>query len=162
MWPAEISGNNKQVLFTLLITDSELNAVPEAYLKLQLLSHRLVKPQSISLDGIFGCLPNVAWTNRGPIDLEELPQAMLEARAQGDWLHVKSIDKFPPMCDYIAPAGTRIADTARVRLGAYVGAGTTIMHEGFINFNAGTAGTSMIEGRICLLYTSDAADAVFV
>lgn len=147
-WPGEISGADKQAVFTLLARDTALNSVPEAYLKLHLLSHRLVKPHGMSLDGIFGCLPNVAWTSRGPIDLDELPQAQLEARASGDWLSVNSIDKFPPMCDYIAPHGTRIADTARVRLGAYVGAGTTIMHEGFINFNAGTAGTSMIEGRI--------------
>lgn len=147
-WPTSLNKQNKQAVFTLLTTDSALNTVAEAYLKLQLLSHRLVKPHSISLEGIFGCLPNVAWTNRGPIDLDELPQTQLEARASGDWLNIKSIDKFPPMCDYVAPEGTRIADTSRVRLGAYVGAGTTIMHEGFINFNAGTAGTSMIEGRI--------------
>jgi len=148
IWPEKITGANKQAVFTVLARDTTLNSVPEAYLKLHLLSHRLVKPHGISLEGIFGCLPNVAWTNLGPIDLDELAQAQLDARARGDWLSVKSIDKFPPMCDYVAPPGTRIADTARVRLGAYVGAGTTIMHEGFINFNAGTAGTSMIEGRI--------------
>lgn len=122
--------------------------VPEAYLKLHLLSHRLVKPHETSLDGIFGSLPNVAWTNEGPVDLKELPARQLKARLQGKVLSVDSVDKFPKMTDYVVPTGVRIADTARVRLGAHIGEGTTIMHEGFVNFNAGTLGVSMVEGRI--------------
>lgn len=122
--------------------------VPEAYLKLHLLSHRLVKPHETSLDGIFGSLPNVAWTNEGPVDLAELPARQLKARLQGKILSVDSVDKFPKMTDYVVPTGVRIADTARVRLGAHIGEGTTIMHEGFVNFNAGTLGVSMVEGRI--------------
>ena len=97
---------------------------------------------------MFGLLPNVAWTNQGAIDLAELPQAQLQARLNGELLSVNSVDKFPRMTDYVVPAGVRIAHTARVRLGAYIGEGTTIMHEGFVNFNAGTMGVSMIEGRI--------------
>lgn len=122
--------------------------VPEAYLKLHLLSHRLVKPHETSLDGIFGSLPNVAWTSEGPVDLTELPARQLKARLQGKVLSVDSVDKFPKMTDYVVPTGVRIADTARVRLGAHIGEGTTIMHEGFVNFNAGTLGVSMVEGRI--------------
>ena len=97
---------------------------------------------------MFGMLPNVAWTNQGAVDVAELPQRQLETRLKGDVLEVFSVDKFPKMSDYVVPEGVRIADTARVRLGAYIGKGTTIMHEGFVNFNAGTIGTGMIEGRI--------------
>ncbi len=97
---------------------------------------------------MFGLLPNVAWTNQGAIDLAELPEAQLKARLNGELLSVNSVDKFPRMTDYIVPSGTRIAHTARVRLGAHIGEGTTIMHEGFVNFNAGTLGVSMVEGRI--------------
>lgn len=122
--------------------------VAEAYLKLHLLSHRLVKPHETALDGIFPVLPNVAWTSEGAIDLAELTDRQLAARAQGRALSVDSVDKFPKMTDYVVPKGVRIADTARVRLGAHLGEGTTIMHEGFVNFNAGTLGASMIEGRI--------------
>ncbi|HAB06869.1 MAG TPA: 2,3,4,5-tetrahydropyridine-2,6-dicarboxylate N-succinyltransferase, partial [Alcanivorax sp.] len=96
----------------------------------------------------FPLLPNVAWTNEGAVDLNELPERQLLARLNGKVLEVNSVDKFPKMTDYVVPAGVRIADTARVRLGAYVGEGTTVMHEGFINFNAGTEGPGMIEGRI--------------
>lgn len=131
-----------------LENDTGPATVPEAYLKLHLLSHRLVQPHQTRLDGIFGVLPNVAWTNQGAIDLAELPQKQLQARLQGEWLNVQSVDKFPKMTDYVVPSGVRIAHTARVRLGAYIGEGTTIMHEGFVNFNAGTLGTSMVEGRI--------------
>lgn len=141
-------STHKQAVLVLLASDAEPASVPEAYLKLHLLSHRLVKPHSINLTGIFSCLPNVAWTSEGPVDLNELNRKQLEARKEGRWLSVKSVDKFPQMTDYVVPEGVRIADTSRVRLGAYVGNGTTIMHEGFINFNAGTEGTSMIEGRI--------------
>lgn len=144
----QLASSKKVKILTLLATDDKPKSVPEAYLKLQLLSHRLAKPHEINLDGIFASLPNLAWTNKGPIDLNELNEALLAARINGDWLNVKCVDKFPPMSDYVVPNGVRIAHTARVRLGAYVGEGTTIMHEGFINFNAGTAGKSMIEGRI--------------
>lgn len=131
-----------------LSQDSGPTTVPEAYLKLHLLSHRLVKPHETSLEGIFGSLPNVAWTNQGPIDLTELPAKQLAARLNGEVLSVESVDKFPKMTDYVVPTGVRIASTSRVRLGAYIGEGTTIMHEGFVNFNAGTLGVSMVEGRI--------------
>lgn len=143
------AGASEQAIVLVIIEeDGTANTTPEVYLKLHLLSHRLVKPHGINLDGIFALLPNVAWTNKGPIDLEELPQAQLEARLKGELIEIKSVDKFPQMTDYHVPSGVRIADTARVRLGAYIGEGTTIMHEGFVNFNAGTEGTSMIEGRI--------------
>lgn len=141
-------ASTKPIVAVLLEENSGPKTVPEAYLKLQLLSHRLVKPHTTQLDGIFAVLPNVAWTNQGAIDLSELPQAQLEARLKGELLAVNSVDKFPKMTDYVVPKGVRIADTARVRLGAYLGEGTTIMHEGFVNFNAGTLGTSMVEGRI--------------
>lgn len=131
-----------------LDSDEQAASTPEVYLKLHLLSHRLVKPHGVNLAGIFGLLPNVAWTNVGAIDLTELAQKQLEARANGELIQVQSVDKFPKMTDYVVPAGVRIADTSRVRLGAYIGEGTTIMHEGFVNFNAGTEGTSMVEGRI--------------
>ncbi|MFC3150473.1 2,3,4,5-tetrahydropyridine-2,6-dicarboxylate N-succinyltransferase [Litoribrevibacter euphylliae] len=131
-----------------LESDDQAASTPEVYLKLHLLSHRLVKPHGVNLAGIFGLLPNVAWTNIGAIDLSELAQKQLEARANGELIQVQSVDKFPKMTDYVVPTGVRIADTSRVRLGAYIGEGTTIMHEGFVNFNAGTEGTSMVEGRI--------------
>lgn len=140
--------SQKPVVITVLETDEQASSTPEVYLKLHLLSHRLVKPHGVNLAGIFGLLPNVAWTNKGAIDLNELPKAQLDARLQGELLSVNSVDKFPRMTDYVVPAGVRIAHTARVRLGAYVGEGTTVMHEGFINFNAGTMGVSMVEGRI--------------
>jgi len=123
-------------------------SVPGTYLKLHLLSHRLVKPHETDLSGMFGTLPNVAWTNQGAIDINELPQRQLDARIKGEVLTVECVDKFPKMTNYVVPTGVRIAHTARVRLGAYIGEGTTVMHEGFVNFNAGTLGTSMIEGRI--------------
>ncbi|WP_257294702.1 2,3,4,5-tetrahydropyridine-2,6-dicarboxylate N-succinyltransferase [Endozoicomonas sp. YOMI1] len=135
-------------VITIQATDEAPTSTPEAYLKLHLLSHRLVKPHGTNLQGIFPLLPNVAWTSEGAIDLEELPARQLAARAEGRVLSVNSVDKFPKMTDYVVPAGVRIAHTARVRLGAYVGKGTTVMHEGFINFNAGTEGKSMIEGRV--------------
>jgi len=120
----------------------------DAYLRLHLLSHRLVKPHGQSLDGIFGLLANVVWTSHGPCAVEgfELTRARLKA-AYGQ-ITVLSVDKFPRMVDYVIPSGVRIADADRVRLGAYLSPGTTVMHEGFVNFNAGTLGTSMVEGRI--------------
>ncbi len=119
----------------------------DAYLRLHLLSHRLIKPHDASVDGIFGVLTNVVWTNNGPCAVEgfELVRARLRRRGP---VTVYGIDKFPRMVDYVAPAGVRIADADRVRLGAHLAAGTTVMHEGFVNFNAGTLGTSMVEGRI--------------
>lgn len=143
-----VQGSTRPLVVTVLATDEAPVSTPEAYLKLHLLSHRLVKPHGVVLAGIFPLLPNVAWTNQGAIDIHELPQRQLAARLHGQSLNVLSVDKFPCMTDYVVPSGVRIANTARVRLGAYVGEGTTVMHEGFINFNAGTAGTSMVEGRI--------------
>jgi len=143
-----LSNSSRPVVATILESDDAPKSVAEAYLKLQLISHRLVKPHQTNISGIFACLPNVAWTNEGAIDLNELNQRQVKARTEGKWLSVECVDKFPKMTDYVVPKGVRIADTARVRLGAYVGEGTTVMHEGFINFNAGTLGTSMVEGRI--------------
>ncbi|GAA2720938.1 MULTISPECIES: 2,3,4,5-tetrahydropyridine-2,6-dicarboxylate N-succinyltransferase [Streptomyces] len=120
----------------------------DVYLRLHLLSHRLVKPHGQNLDGIFGLLANVAWTSLGPVPVDQVDRARLNARAEGLHLQVTSVDKFPRMTDYVTPSGVRIADADRVRLGAHLGAGTTVMHEGFVNFNAGTLGTSMVEGRI--------------
>ena len=117
----------------------------DAYLRLHLLSHRLVKPHGINLDGIFGALPNVAWTSVGPVDPANLTQVQLKARAGGIALQVFSVDKFPRMTDYVAPTGVRVADADRVRLGAHLAEGTTVMHEGFVNFNAGTLGH--LDGR---------------
>ncbi|MEU5429488.1 2,3,4,5-tetrahydropyridine-2,6-dicarboxylate N-succinyltransferase [Streptomyces olivoreticuli] len=120
----------------------------DAYLRLHLLSHRLVKPHGQNLDGIFGLLANVAWTSLGPVAVDQVEKVRLNARAEGLHLQVTSIDKFPRMTDYVAPSGIRIADADRARLGAHLAPGTTVMHEGFVNFNAGTLGTSMVEGRI--------------
>jgi 2,3,4,5-tetrahydropyridine-2-carboxylate N-succinyltransferase len=145
---ATLANSVKPVVLTLLDTDAKPASVPEVYLKLQLLSHRLVRPHGLNLDGMFGVLPNVAWTSEGAVALGELPAAQLKARLGGKPLEVTSVDKFPKMTDYVVPNGVRIADTARVRLGAYLGEGTTIMHEGFVNFNGGTEGPAMIEGRI--------------
>ncbi|WP_328462718.1 2,3,4,5-tetrahydropyridine-2,6-dicarboxylate N-succinyltransferase [Streptomyces sp. NBC_00448] len=129
------------------LDDKPLDA-HDAYLRLHLLSHRLVRPNDQNLDGIFGLLANVAWTSLGPVPVAGLEDARLAARAEGTHLTVFGVDKFPRMTDYVAPAGVRIADAGRVRLGAHLAAGTTVMHEGFCNFNAGTLGTSMVEGRI--------------
>jgi 2,3,4,5-tetrahydropyridine-2-carboxylate N-succinyltransferase len=120
----------------------------DAYLRLHLLSHRLVKPHGQSLDGIFGLLTNVVWTSAGPCAVEGFEVTRARLKAQFGHVTVFGVDKFPRMVDYVIPAGVRIADADRVRLGAYLSSGTTVMHEGFINFNAGTLGTSMVEGRI--------------
>ena len=143
-----LAESQRPLVVTLLAEDAALTSTPEAYLKLHLISHRLVKPHGLNLAGIFPLLPNVAWTNQGAVDLAELAERQLEARLKGYLLEVSSVDKFPKMTDYVVPAGVRIADSARIRLGAYVGEGTTVMHEGFINFNAGTEGPGMIEGRV--------------
>ena len=120
----------------------------DAYLRLHLLSHRLVRPHDINMDGIFGVLGNVAWTSLGPVDLEQLERVRLRCRVEGRHLEVYGVDKFPRMTDYVVPGGVRIADADRVRLGAHLAEGTTVMHEGFVNYNAGTLGASMVEGRI--------------
>lgn len=131
-----------------LSEDADIQSTPEAYLKLHLLSHRLALPNTLNLNGIFAQLPNVAWTSSGPIDPEEIEAAFVHARATDNHLSVFGVDKFPRMTDYVVPSGVRIADTARVRLGAYLGEGTTVMHEGFVNFNAAALGPNMVEGRI--------------
>jgi 2,3,4,5-tetrahydropyridine-2,6-dicarboxylate N-succinyltransferase len=119
----------------------------DVYLRLHLLSSRLVQPNTVSLDGVFGLLSNVVWTNHGPCPVENFAETRLALRARGA-VTVYSIDKFPRMVDYVVPTGVRIADADRVRLGAHLASGTTVMHEGFVNFNAGTLGASMVEGRI--------------
>jgi len=128
--------------------DEPIEDVVSAYLKLHLISYRFVLPNSINLDGLFNALPNVAWTNKGPISIDEIDQELLNSKQNKNDLFIRSLDKFPQLVDYIIPKNVRIADTSRVRLGAYLSPGTTIMHEGFVNFNAGTLGTAMIEGRI--------------
>jgi 2,3,4,5-tetrahydropyridine-2-carboxylate N-succinyltransferase len=133
------------------VVEIDLNAPPadasDAYLRLHLLSHRLAQPNSINVDGIFGALANVVWTNHGPCAVEGFEQTRLRLRASGP-VQVFGVDKFPRMTDYVVPSGVRIADADRVRLGAHLSAGTTVMHEGFCNFNAGTLGASMVEGRV--------------
>jgi len=144
----KLASADKAIIASSLAENAPPTTVGDAYLKLHLLSHRFVKPHGTDLSGIFALLPNVAWTDEGAIDLDELPERQLTARLSGKVLEVSSVDKFPKMTNYVVPAGVRIAHSARVRLGAYLGAGTTVMHEGFINFNAGTEGPGMVEGRI--------------
>ncbi|EXF25859.1 2,3,4,5-tetrahydropyridine-2,6-carboxylate N-succinyltransferase [Nesterenkonia sp. AN1] len=127
--------------------DAEASSASDVWLRLHLLSHRLVKPRSINLDGIFGHLSNVVWTNFGPCAVTDFETTRLKLRSRGH-VSVHSIDKFPRLVDYVTPSGVRIGDADRVRLGAHLAEGTTVMHEGFVNFNAGTLGTSMVEGRI--------------
>jgi 2,3,4,5-tetrahydropyridine-2-carboxylate N-succinyltransferase len=145
----DLRGTRQAAIVTSI---DDLQAPPadtaDAYLRLHLLSHRLVKPREINLDGIFAALPNVAWTSLGPVDPAHLVDVQLQARREGRALQVFSLDKFPRMTDYVAPAGVRVADADRVRLGAHLAEGTTVMHEGFVNYNAGTLGHSMVEGRI--------------
>jgi 2,3,4,5-tetrahydropyridine-2-carboxylate N-succinyltransferase len=120
----------------------------DAYLRLNLMSQRIMKPRSMNLDGIFGHLQNVAWTDRGPVAVDAIESVSWNLARKGEHLVVHGVDKFPRMTDYVVPSGVRIADASRVRLGAYLSPGTTVMHEGFCNFNAGTLGASMVEGRI--------------
>jgi 2,3,4,5-tetrahydropyridine-2-carboxylate N-succinyltransferase len=129
------------------ITKAPVNAA-DAYLRLHLLSHRLVKPHGVVLDGIFGLLSNVVWTSVGPCAVEGFEMTRARLKAAHGHVTVYAVDKFPRMVDYVVPSGVRIADADRVRLGAHLASGTTVMHEGFVNFNAGTLGTSMVEGRI--------------
>ena len=129
-------------------TDVAPLSATDVYLRLHLLSHRLALPRTLNLDGAFGLLTNVAWTNLGPILPESIEKVRWDERCSGRILTVHGVDKFPRMTDYVVPSGVRIADADRVRLGAHLASGTTVMHEGFCNFNAGTLGASMVEGRI--------------
>ncbi|GGD15188.1 2,3,4,5-tetrahydropyridine-2,6-dicarboxylate N-succinyltransferase [Nocardioides daphniae] len=135
-----------------LVTVDDLSAAPasaqDAWLRLHLLSSRLVVPHSISMDGVFGLLTNVVWTSAGPCAVEGFEITRARLKAAGHHVAVHGVDKFPRMVDYVVPSGVRIADADRVRLGAHLASGTTVMHEGFVNFNAGTLGASMVEGRI--------------
>ena len=134
---------------TLVIdTDAAPTSATDVYLRLHLLSHRICLPRTINLDGAFGLLANVAWTSIGPVALNTLDDVRYNLLRQGQHLVVHGVDKFPRMTDYVVPSGVRIADASRVRLGAHLASGTTVMHEGFCNFNAGTLGASMVEGRI--------------
>ncbi|WP_062465846.1 2,3,4,5-tetrahydropyridine-2,6-dicarboxylate N-succinyltransferase [Demequina maris] len=137
-----------RVVKTVIDLDEAPASVEDAYLRLHLLSHRIVPPHGLNLDGLFGVLTNVVWTSDGPCAIEGFEQVRLRYRAFGRQLTVYGIDKFPRMVDYVVPSGVRIADADRVRLGAHLAEGTTVMHEGFVNFNAGTLGHSMVEGRI--------------
>lgn len=141
-------GSHGMKVITVLADDEKITSTEAAYLKLHLLSHRCTEPNTLNLDGIFAVLPNVAWTSAGPVAVAELEERQLRTRAAGGTLVVHAVDKFPRMVDYVVPSGVRIADASRIRLGAYLGSGTTVMHEGQINFNAGTLGAGMIEGRI--------------
>ena len=129
-------------------TSTPATSASDVYLRLHLLSGRLVLPREQNLDGIFGVLANVAWTNLGPVPIDRIDEVRWSMRSAGELLTVHGVDKFPRMTDYVVPSGVRIADADRVRLGAHLAPGTTVMHEGFVNFNAGTLGTSMVEGRI--------------
>jgi 2,3,4,5-tetrahydropyridine-2-carboxylate N-succinyltransferase len=155
--PAEISAlvgndNARGVSREVVSIEIDILKVPadaaDAYLRLHLLSHRLVKPHGLALDGIFGILSNVVWTSVGPCPVEDFEITRARLKAAHGHVSVYGVDKFPRMVDYVVPSGVRIADADRVRLGAHLAAGTTVMHEGFVNFNAGTLGTSMVEGRI--------------
>ncbi|WP_297081095.1 2,3,4,5-tetrahydropyridine-2,6-dicarboxylate N-succinyltransferase [uncultured Demequina sp.] len=133
---------------TVIDLDAAPGSVEDAYLRLHLISHRLVQPHGLNLDGVFGALTNVVWTSAGPCAIEGFEATRLRFRAAGQQLTVYGVDKFPRLVDYVVPSGVRIADADRVRLGAHLAEGTTVMHEGFVNFNAGTLGHSMVEGRI--------------
>ncbi|MFT4052555.1 MAG: 2,3,4,5-tetrahydropyridine-2,6-dicarboxylate N-succinyltransferase [Microbacterium sp.] len=140
----------RDVTVDVVVVEIDLNAAPrstsDVYLRLHALSHLLVRPNELNLDGIFAHLPNVAWTNAGPVHPEAF--ARLRPRLQRAGIQLQGLDKFPRLTDYVTPVGVRIADASRVRLGAHLAPGTTVMHEGFVNFNAGTLGASMVEGRI--------------
>lgn len=144
--PDPVRGVSVDYIVVELDTEAPPASTPDAYLRLHLLSHRLVAPNTINLDGLFGQLPIVAWTTGGPVDPAALPARRLALQRAG--IAVTGIDRFPRLLDYVVPERVRIADAARVRLGAHLAPGTTVMHEGFVNFNAGTLGESMVEGRI--------------
>jgi 2,3,4,5-tetrahydropyridine-2-carboxylate N-succinyltransferase len=149
---AVIDDEAREVRTEIVMVEIDLDAPPagtsDAYLRLHLLSHRLVRPRGLNLDGIFGSLPNVVWTSAGPCAIEGFERVRTRLRARGGHLTIFGVDKFPRMVDYVVPTGVRIGDADRVRLGAHLAEGTTVMHEGFVNFNAGTLGASMVEGRI--------------
>jgi 2,3,4,5-tetrahydropyridine-2-carboxylate N-succinyltransferase len=140
-------GVSTTVVHTVIDLDAEPADAADVYLRLHLLSHRLVLPHGQNLTGTFGLLANVVWTNHGPCAVEGFESVRTKLRVRGP-VTVYSVDKFPRMVDYVLPSGVRIADADRVRLGAHLASGTTVMHEGFVNFNAGTLGSSMVEGRI--------------
>ena len=144
----DIRGIKREIVSIQIDTEVAPADAKDAYLRLHLLSHRLIRPHGLSLDGIFGLLANVVWTNHGPCEVEGFELVRAKLRAKYGQVTVYSVDKFPRMVDYVIPSGVRIADADRVRLGAHLASGTTVMHEGFVNFNAGTLGTSMVEGRI--------------
>lgn len=144
----DIRGVSKELVSIEIDLEIAPKSVSDAYLRLHLLSHRLVKPHGLNLDGIFGILNNVVWTSYGPCAVEGFEITRTKLKAAYGNVNVFGIDKFPRMVDYVIPSGVRIADADRVRLGAHLAHGTTVMHEGFVNFNAGTLGTSMVEGRI--------------
>jgi len=150
--PPRTIDDRRGVEIVPVIVEIETAAAPrdatDVYLRLHLLSHRLAKPRTLNLDGAFGLLANVAWTSIGPVALDVLDEVRDALRRKGEHLTVNGVDKFPRMTDYVVPTGVRIADASRVRLGAHLADGTTVMHEGFCNFNAGTLGASMVEGRI--------------
>jgi 2,3,4,5-tetrahydropyridine-2-carboxylate N-succinyltransferase len=143
----EARGVRREVVTRTIDLDAAPVDAPDVYLRLHLLSHRLVAPHGLSLEGQFGLLANVVWTSRGPCAVDGFEATRLRLLADGP-IAVYGVDKFPRMVDYVLPTGVRIADADRVRLGAHLASGTTVMHEGFVNFNAGTLGTSMVEGRI--------------
>ncbi|MDQ2837003.1 MAG: 2,3,4,5-tetrahydropyridine-2,6-dicarboxylate N-succinyltransferase [Actinomycetota bacterium] len=145
--PDEARRVRTELVRTVIDLDAEPADAVDVYLRLHLLSHRLVAPHGQNLTGVFGLLTNVVWTNHGPCAVEDFEATRTRLRARGA-VTVYAVDKFPRMVDYVLPSGVRIADADRVRLGAHLAAGTTVMHEGFVNFNAGTLGTSMVEGRI--------------
>ena len=145
---ATLNKNLIEISCNLQDLEKPIKDVADAYLRLHLLSYKFVLPNSINLEGLFEILPNVVWTNYGAVSLKEIDEKLLNSKLHDDALIIKSIDKFPRLTDFIVPKGVRIADASRVRLGAYLSEGTTIMHEGFVNFNAGTLGKAMIEGRI--------------
>ena len=145
---ATLNKNLIEISCNLQDLEKPIKDVADAYLRLHLLSYKFVLPNSINLEGLFEILPNVVWTNYGAVSLKEIDEKLLNSKLHDKGLIIKSIDKFPCLTDFIVPKGVRIADASRVRLGAYLSEGTTIMHEGFVNFNAGTLGKAMIEGRI--------------
>ena len=144
----EIRGVKREVVSLEIDLNKAPESVSDAYLRLHLLSHRVIKPHGANLDGIFGILNNVVWTSVGPCPVENFEITRANRKQKFGAITVLSVDKFPRMVDYVIPSGVRIADADRVRLGAHLASGTTVMHEGFVNFNAGTLGTSMVEGRI--------------
>lgn len=143
----DVRGVRSRVVTTTVDLDQPPTSTADAYLRLHLLSHRLVRPNEANLDGLFGILPSVVWTTMGPCPQEGFEVVRARLRSRGH-VSVVAVDKFPRMLDYVAPEGVRVADASRVRLGAHLAPGTTVMHAGFVNFNAGTLGTSMVEGRI--------------